>query len=162
MQIQRFSFESLKARTDGLSQVLLKAVNSPSLTYPEICKVDHQGLYIIFDDKEILYVGKTNRTGRVRMREVGSDFRSHTFNKKLLAIRFRDLGFVFEVLKKETKKQWIKEGIISIEDFKAHQKEVNLHIKRSLKFKFHEEQDEQKLICLEHFSIAIFNPVHND
>ena len=36
------------------------------------------------------------------MQELAADFRSHTFNKKLLSKRFKDLGYVFEVLKKET------------------------------------------------------------
>jgi len=37
----------------------------------------------------------------VRMQELAADFRSHTFNKKLLNKLFKDLGFVFEVLRKE-------------------------------------------------------------
>ena len=46
--------------------------------------------------------------------------------------------------------------------FKSHQKEINQYIKEKLKFKFHKELDERKLIRLEHFGIAIFNPAHND
>jgi hypothetical protein len=150
------------SRAQSLSIILEKAIASPTLTYTQIREVDHQGLYIIFDDKEILYIGKTNRTGKVRMQELAADFRSHTFNKKLLSKRFKDLGFVFEVLKKETKKEWIDNGTITKEDFKAHQKEINQYIRTKVKFKFHKEQDERKLISLEHFAIAIFNPSHND
>jgi hypothetical protein len=152
----------IHSRTQKLSANLEKAIASPTLTYTQICEVDHQGLYIIFDDEEILYIGKTNRTGKVRMQELAADFRSHTFNKKLLSKRFKDLGFVFEVLKKETKKEWIDKGTITKEDFKAHQKEVNQYIRQKLKFKFYKEQDERKLISLEHFAIAVFNPAHND
>src|SRR6185312_8207025 len=95
------------SRAQSLNIILEKAIASPTLTYTQIREVDHQGLYIIFDDKEILYIGKTNRIGKVRMKELAADFRRHTFNKKLLSKRFKDLGFVFEVLKKETKKEWI-------------------------------------------------------
>lgn len=149
-------------RTQSLTAILEKAVASATLTYTQISQVDHHGLYIIFDDKEILYIGKTNRTGKVRMQELAADFRSHTFNKKLLSKRFKDLGFVFEVLKKETKKEWIDKGTITKEDFKAHQKEINQYIRTKVKFKFYKEQGQRKLISLEHFAIAVFNPSHND
>ncbi len=152
----------IHSRTQSLTATLEKAVASATLNYTQICEVDHQGIYIIFDDKEILYIGKTNRTGKVRMQELAADFRSHTFNRKLLSKRFKDLGFVFEVLKRETKKEWIDKGTVTNEDFKAHQKEVNQYIRQKLKFKFYKEQDERKLISLEHFAIAVFNPSHND
>ena len=160
--MELLSSKIIQANTQKLSAILEKAIASPTLSYTQICEVDHQGLYIIFDNKEILYIGKTNRTGKVRMQELAADFRSHTFNKKLLSKRFKDLGFVFEVLKKETKKEWIDNGTITKEDFKAHQKEINQYIRTKVKFKFYKEQDQRKLISLEHFAIAVFNPSHND
>ena len=152
----------IRPHTQKLITLLEEAVASPTLTFSQVCEIDHQGLYIIFDDKQILYIGKTNRAGKVRMQELAADFRSHTFNRKLLSMRFRDLGFVFEVLKKETKKEWIDNGIITKDDFKAHQKEINQYIRSELKFKFYQAQDERKLISLEHFAIAVLTPVHND
>lgn len=152
----------IQTRSKNLSDTLEQAISSPLLTYSQICEIDHQGLYIIFDDTDILYIGKTSRTGKVRMRELASDFRSHTFNKKLLSKRFRDFGFVFKVLEKETKKEWINDGKITDEDFKGHQKEINQHIRQKLKFRFHKEQDERILSCLEYFAIAIFDPIYND
>ena len=162
LNMELFSLEIIQANTQTLSDILDKAIASPILSYTQICEAKYQGLYIIFDDKEILYIGKTNRTGKVRMQELAADFRSHTFNKKLLSKRLKDLGFVFEVLRKETKKEWIDKGTISKEDFKAHQKEVNQYIRQKLKFKFYKEQDERKLISLEHYAIAVLNPSHND
>jgi hypothetical protein len=153
---------SVKANLQELYLLLENALASPSLTYNQICEVNHQGLYLIFDNEQMLYIGKTNRTGKVRMQELAADFRSHTFNKKLLSNRFREFGYVLYVLNKETKKDWINRGIISNEEFKAHQKEVNQYIRQKLKFKFYNVQDERKLINLEHFAIAILNPVHND
>ncbi len=160
--MELLSSNIIQTNTQMLSAILDKAIASPILSYTQICEADHQGLYIIFDDSEILYIGKTNRTGKVRMQELAADFRSHTFNKKLLSKRFKDLGFVFEVLKKETKKEWIDKGTLTKEDFKAHQKEINQYIRQKLNFKFFKEQDERKLISLEHFAIAIFNPAYND
>lgn len=154
--------EILKENSRKLSIILEKAISTANLTYNQIRGIDQQGLYIIFDENEILYIGKTNRTGKVRMQELAADFRSHTLNRKLLTMRFKDLGFVFEVLKGATKKEWIDNGIITSEEFKAHQKEINQFIRTKIKFKFFKEEDERKLITLEHYAIAIFNPRHND
>ena len=96
------------------------------------------------------------------MRELAAYFRSHTFNKKLLSKRFRDFGFVFEVLKNATKKEQINAGTVTLEDFMAHQREVNKYIKEKLKFKFFKQSNARRLIRLEHFAIAILNPIHND
>ncbi len=93
--MQLLSSKFIQSNTLKLSTILEKATASPTLTYSQICEVDRQGLYIIFDDNEILHIGKTNRTGKVRMQELAADFRSHTFKKKLLSKRFKDLGFVF-------------------------------------------------------------------
>lgn len=157
-----FSSKTIRIQKEKLSALLAKAIGSPSLSYSQICEIDYRGLYIIFDDTEILYVGKTNRTGKVRMQELAADFRSHTFNKKLLSKRFKDFGFVFEILTKETKKEWIDNGTITKENFKAHQREVNQYIRQKLKFKFLKEQDERKLISVEHFAIGVLVPVYND
>ena len=89
-------------------EILIHSLSKPRLTFKEITKIDIQGIYIIYEAEKILYVGKTTRSGKVRMRELAADFRSHTFNRKLLSERFKDLGFVFETLKNELKKEWIQ------------------------------------------------------
>ena len=154
--------EYIKTKIETLEPLLLNAINSATLLYKEVAKVDEQGLYIIFNDEAVLYIGKTNRIGKIRMQELAADFRSHTFNRKLLSQRFKDLGFVFETLKSKTKKDWIENGSITIEDFKAHQKEINQFIRQKLKFKFFPVPDESELITLEHFAIAVLNPLYND
>jgi len=153
--------QRIEANTQILSLNLQNAILSPLLSYDQICLANTAGLYLIFDESDILYVGKTNRTGKIRIKELTSDFRSHTFNKKMLSKRFKDLGFVFKVLKNETKQKWINEGLLSDTEFKAHQKEVNQNM-ANFKFKFFQEVDERALICLEHFAIAILNPIYND
>lgn len=68
------------------------ALDSPVLAYSEIASIKEQGLYLIADRKGIIYVGKTSRSGRLRMRELTADFRSHTLNRKLPSVRLRKKG----------------------------------------------------------------------
>lgn len=152
----------ISARSELFSKVLGQAIVSPLLSFKEITTVEQQGLYIIYEGEDIVYVGKTTRSGKVRIKELAADFRSHTFNKKLLSKRFKEIGFVFETLKNELKKDWIDSGKISLEDFKKHQKFVNEHIRTVLKFRFHPMEDEHELGRLEHFAIAIFDPPFNE
>jgi hypothetical protein len=152
----------IQLNTKKLCDVLRMAFASQNLSYSQICKVDSSGLYMISDGTDILYVGKTNRTGKVRMRELAADFRSHTFNKKLLSEKFKGLGFVFEILKNKTKMEWIDNGKITQEDFVAYQREINQYIREQLQFKFYEVKDEKELISLEHFAIGVLQPKYND
>ena len=154
--------KSLIGRINHFQQSLSSSLSGSPLSYKDVCKIDYQGLYIISDGDTVLYVGKTNRTGKVRMQELAADFRSHTFNKKLLSKKLKDLGFVFDVLRNETKKSLIQAGYISLDDFQNHQSQVNEYIKSKLIFRFCREEDQRKLISLEHFAIAILNPVYND
>jgi hypothetical protein len=119
-----------------LKEILTNSLSKPTLTFKEITKIHTQGIYIIYEAERILYVGTTTRSGKVRMRELAADFRSHTFNRKLLSERLKDLGFVFETLKNELKKEWIQNGKITLEEFVKHQKSVNEHIRLNLKFRF--------------------------
>jgi hypothetical protein len=141
MLVFEFPMEYINSNAQKLSIILEKALMSPTLSYIQVCEKRSQGLYIIFNEKEILYVGKTNRTGKLRMRELAADFRSHTFNKKLLSKHFKDLGFVFKILKNVTKKEWSDNGTMTKADFKVHQNAINQYIRTKMKFKFYEEQD---------------------
>lgn len=145
-----------------LKEILTNSLAKPTLTFKEITKIDIQGIYIIYEAERILYVGKTTRSGKVRMRELAADFRSHTFNRKLLSERLKDLGFVFETLKNELKKEWIQNEKITLEEFVKHQRAINEHIRLNLKFRFCPIEDERTLGLLEHFSISMFNPPFND
>ncbi|SDH22024.1 hypothetical protein [Chitinophaga filiformis] len=152
----------IRIKSELFSEVLQRVIGSPQLTFKEITTVEKQGLYIIYEGDDIVYVGKTTRSGKVRIRELAADFRSHTFNKKLLSKRFKELGFVFKTLRNELKKEWIENGQISLDDFKSHQDYVNQHIRTALKFRFHPMEDEHELGRLEHFAIAIFDPLFNE
>ncbi|GAA0524763.1 hypothetical protein [Chitinophaga japonensis] len=156
----------INERINWLNNHLLQALNSPTLLYNDVLTVKSDGLYIIFKEpdsstREYLYVGQTSRKGKIRMRELASDFRSHTFNKKLLEQRFREIGMQIGVLSNKVKAEWIKSGIISEEDFRTHQRYVNSLIKTSLKFKFYEYKYTD-ILSLEHFATAVLHPFYND
>jgi hypothetical protein len=78
-----------------LRGIFTSSLSKPLLTFKEITKVDTQGVYIIYESEMILYVGKATRSDKVRMRELAADFRSHTFNRKLLSERLRIWGLYF-------------------------------------------------------------------
>ncbi|HEY1018667.1 MAG TPA: hypothetical protein VGE25_06710 [Sediminibacterium sp.] len=157
-----FSLNNINDKQHKLGESLATAASSPALDYHSICKMSEQGLYIIFDKSQILYIGKTTRTGKIRMQELAADFRSHTFNRKLLGERFRELGFVFTVLHNKTKKEWIDKDIITESAFREQQQVINTFIRESLHFKFLSVTDSNWLTLLEHFAIAVLNPKHND
>ena len=121
------------------------------------------GIYIVYNEhEEIIYIGKTGRDGKTRLRELTSDYRSHTFNKKLLREKLIDFLQNTDLrLTNRTKEQLIVEEIISEQNFLTLQKEVNEIIKTQYKFRFYEVK-ESELTETEHFFIAVVNPKFND
>lgn len=155
----------IEKRTKWLKEHLMLALNSPTLTHVEMCKVKTVGLYLIYlepipGEIEFQYIGQTTRSNK-RMRELASDFRSHTFNRKLLAERFRKMDIVIHVLSNKTKKDWMAKNVMTEDDFKGHQQWVNDAIRKTYKFKFYEYKHGD-LLALEHFAIAVLDPLYND
>ena len=62
---------------------------------------------------------------------------------------------------KNTKNNLILQSVLTLEQFIEGQKNINNFIRNELGFKFYEIED-QELISLEHFAIAIFDPIYND
>jgi hypothetical protein len=104
---------NLSATIKTLTRLLKQVLATSMPTYSEICRTHQQGLYLIFEKGVVLYVGKTSRSGKVRIRELASDFRSHTFNKKMLSERFRRKGVSFSQLTSKAKIQMIKDAILT-------------------------------------------------
>lgn len=126
-----------QSRIEALSKILHSALASPFLEYEETKKITSCGIYLIFKEEEILYVGKTGRTGKVRLRELAVDYRSHTLNKKLLRSSLSKLhNKNYPPLKRDTKKSLIAEGILTENEFVKIQSQVNKMIRTELKFKF--------------------------
>jgi len=124
-------------------------------------KRNKPGIYIVYDGKNPIYVGRTSRTGRIRLSEMVSDYRSHTLNRKLMKEKINnDLKLGIKSLKNDTKEELIQQGKISRSDFEAIQRDVNTKIKNMFKFLF--IPCENELIRMEHWLIALLNPQYND
>lgn len=95
------------------------------------------------------------------MRELVSDFRSHTFNQKLMTQRLREMNMAIHVLSNDIKKKFIEQKIMAKEDFIGRQQHVNKTIRSTFRFKFHEYKYTDILV-FEHYAIAILGPLYND
>jgi len=150
-----------------LKSCLAKAINSPTKSFDEIKTIDKQGLYLIFDDSELLYIGMTRRQGKKRLGEITTDYRSHSFNKKIFAEHLRIMGVyrndqkdVVHVLTDKIAKELIENKRLTSGQFRIYQAEVNKKIK-SFKFKFL-DCNLIDLPHIEHFAIAVLKPLYND
>lgn len=152
----------ISKRVKSLESLLIGALDSPYLDYQATKQIKSSGVYFIFYQQEIIYIGKTNRTGKLRLRELAADYRSHTLNRKLLRellskVLQRDLP----PLKKSSKKELIESGIISEIKFSFLQNTINNRIKKDMQFKFI-DLPANEVLALEHFAIAVLEPKMND
>lgn len=155
-------WEDIKNQTKGLERKLKDVLNSELKGFGEIKDLNKSGVYLIFKGREIIYVGKTKREGKKRLREMGSDFRSHTFNRKLLKEYLnKNYNLNLNSLPNNKKKELSSKKILKEDEFKKAQQEINNYIKKELKFKFIELED-GGLITFEHFAIAVLKPYYND
>lgn len=149
-------------RIEHLRDELVNALVSKKISYSETLNLHGKGIYVVYENDEIIYVGKTSRTGKVRLRELASDYRSHTLNRKLLAKYIdKKTGLKNSTLNKDSKRRLIDNGILSEEEFVSTQSMVNRLIRSELMFQFH-TVDEVDLNSMEHFAIAVLNPRMND
>jgi hypothetical protein len=149
-------------RESWLRNQIQQALNQPFLTFSELSTIQDMGLYFIYDDQELLYIGMTTRNGTYRLKEMTNGFRSHTFNRKLVAEHMRGLGHNMHVLNsKKLHAEWIETGLITKEDFKGVQKQVNDKIRLQFRFKFYQTRY-INLQFIEHFAIAVLQPLYND
>jgi hypothetical protein len=155
-------YQTIQQRIIFLQEHLDTALATATKKFTEISELKKQGLYIIFKGDNIIYIGKTTRNGKTRLREMTSDYRSHTFNRKLLKEHFENkLGQTLSKFNKETKNALVAEAILTLEEFMDGQQSVNNYIRTELGFKFYEFENPE-LLSLEHFAISIFNPKYND
>jgi hypothetical protein len=152
----------IEERISVLTDELRKALNSKIMTFDQTKDAISCGIYLVYLDDKIIYVGKTSRTGKIRLRELASDYRSHTLNRKLLRLFInKELNVNLSPLTNSSKQKMIKDGIVSNKDFLIFQNTVNYFIKNELRFKYW-ITDPDKVSALEHFAISIFNPEFND
>jgi len=118
--IQSTSEPLFQKREAWLKKKLDEALKQPFVPFSEAVSKYGIGLYFIYDEQELLYIGMTERPGDNRIREVVSSFRKHTFNRKLMAEHFRGLDHPIHVFSvKNFKRDWIDSGRITLEDVKA-------------------------------------------
>jgi hypothetical protein len=147
---------------DELIAKLNEATSSSFFNYSQVKKIENCGLYLIYQDNQIIYVGKTDRNGKVRLRELAADYRSHTLNRKLLhSVLNNHLKQELPPLNKESKHRLISGGLILESDFLNLQAQINYQIRNHLKFQFYHIEGKD-LLRLEHFAIAVLNPKMND
>lgn len=146
-----------------LAKDLENVLNLKAINYEEAKKASTQCIYIVRNvEEEIIYVGKTGRTGKLRLREMSSDFRSHTLNRKLLKLKLE--GILKEGLKSlqnRTKNDLIISNRMTLGEFKKAQQEINIEIKNSCSFILY-EIEQKRLNEVEHFLISVFKPKYND
>jgi len=153
---------NINDRIEHLKSELNKAISSELMTYEKTKQITTSGIYLIYNKSEVIYVGKTNRNGKTRLRELASDYRSHTLNRKIFrSLLSTVLKYDFPPLNKETKHRLISGGILSEQAFLKLQAKVNDMIKTELRFRFYSIESD-KITELEHFAISVLNPKMND
>ncbi len=152
-----------KSQINNLSNHLENAAQLELLEYKLAKEINRKCIYIVYDESlKIIYVGKTGRTGKLRLREMSSDYRSHSLNRKLLKSELEKfLKTNLKSLTNKTKQELLNEKRISLEDFKLLQKSVNLRIREKFRFQLYPTKEEN-LTKIEHFFISVINPPFND
>ena len=151
----------IEVRITELKSELEAVLSAPLLNYDSAKKLLVSGVYVIYDGDDIIYVGKTNRNGKTRFRELATDYRSHTLNRKLLREEIESyLKVDFPPLRKETKHNLISRGILSESEFLSLQGKVNERIKTGFKFKFL-PLPQDRVAAVEYFIISVLDPKYN-
>lgn len=120
------NLDLIQPRIEVLEGHLILALAKPTKKFDEISELKAQGLYIIFHGEIIIYIGKTSRNGKIRLREMTSDYRSHTLNRKLLKEYFENKqGLTLGKFNQKTKEFLIAETILTHEQFLEGQKHIN-------------------------------------
>lgn len=148
---------------DRYKSYLLKIIDSKTLTFDELSKIDGRGrgLYLIFEEKELIYIGMTKNI-KNRLNDLVTDFKRHSLNQILLGLElgdiiFKNTGYTF--INDVIKKRLLQEEIITKQQYREFKKAVKEKIKK-FNFKFY-ETNLINLEDLEHFSIAVLNPIYN-
>ena len=144
-------------------QIALKAaLTQPFTNFSALSSQKKPGLYIVNLGSQVIYIGKTTRSGKIRMREMAADFRSHTLNRKLLTSELKNVGIELKALNSKSKQSLIELNQLSEYDFKSLQEKVNQKVRSEMSFRFYPVHDQSFLTRLEHYAISILNPSLND
>lgn len=153
----------IATRINRYKEYLLKMLNTPTLTFEELNKLDSKesGIYFVFENDELIYVGMTKNI-KNRLNDMVNSTKRHSINQIIFESEigetlFKKTGYVS--LNDDLKKLLITNKIISKEEFKRFKNSTKKRIK-NFKFKFYKTKL-YNMRDLEHFAIAILNPEYN-
>jgi len=148
-------------RESWLKKQLQKALEQPYVSFQEAAANPSMGIYFIYDDLELLYIGMATRPSKNRLKEFLRGYRSHTFNRKLMAEEFRNRDYLMHTLSvKNLGRDWIDNGKITTDEFDQVQEVVNQR-RKSMRYKYF-EYSSFGIQFLEHYAIATMQPLYND
>ena len=154
----------IEEKINKLKGQLKQLLNSDLRTFDNLKTLTSKGVYAIYENKEFfpIYLGKTGREGKNRIREIAGNYDSHVLNKKLLIKRLNEkYNLNLKRLDLKGKGELIKNEKVSEERFINTQKEINEYVKANLRVKFI-ELSKKEIIPFEHFAIGVLNPDCND
>jgi hypothetical protein len=150
-------------------RLLLKKLNKikkiPLINFDSAKSIKSNGVYFVYRDKKIIYIGSTTTEGHKRIGDLKA-WDMHTLHNKLLKESLRIDHLVWckkGKTSKYSKEQLIKDGKFTNEQFNQEDKKVTDSISR-FKFRFvnMSSKDSKEIKNFEHFLIAIYNPPYND
>ena len=157
-----FDYSKIEQTIKRYTELLHTIINAPILTFDELSKLSTKGrgIYLVFDENELIYVGMTINI-RQRLLDMVTSNR-HSLNQIFLDLEMGDFVFKatgFRTLTPFEKKRLIAEGTLTKEILKTYKNVTKKKIKE-FKFKFY-ETDWFNMRDLEHFTISILNPMLN-
>jgi hypothetical protein len=151
----------IKMQTKRLTKLLKRLLNSESIHFDQVKCLNSSGVYAVLKNKKVIYIGKTTRYGKKRLREMTGDYISHSLNRKLMTeLLNKNYKLNLARLRNDDKETLIKEKKLSGAQFEATQKEVNKKIKAEFQIKFIEVSG-REMTNLEHFTIGVLSPKYN-
>jgi hypothetical protein len=152
----------LNLRFEYLKSALSTALLSPKLSFDEIIHIEKPGIYIISNRAgEFLYVGKTARAGKIRMKELAAHFLSHSFNNKLMLEELLNMNYVVNRLTRKWRIELIETNKIPLDIFASVRKVIRNKVRTEFQFQFYEKES-FTLGLYEHFFISVLAPHYND
>ena len=135
-------------------------------SFNEAKDIDSNGVYGVFRDGEVIYIGLTITEGHKRILDLTSFWDNHTLHKKLLKEGLNIKKLVW-CKKGETsinsKEELIKKGEFTLKEFDECNQKI-LSLIKTFKFRFIDMSSEnsKEIKNFEHFAISILNPKYND
>ena len=160
--IKRVNLKRNQKKINKLKGQLKQLLNSDLRTFDNLKTLTSKGVYAIYKNKEFfpIYLGKTTRKGKNRIREIAGNYDSHVLNKKLLIKRLNE-KYNLNLKSLRSKEELIKNEKVSEKQFKDTQKEIKKYVEENLEGRYI-ELSEKEIIPFEHFAIGVLKPNYND